>query len=231
MAEKTVQEVEAHHDTLSSAQGFWEKNKKAIIGVSVAIILVAAGWLAYKNFVKEPNEERAAEASFKAEEYFRNDSINLALNGDGQNKGFLYIINNFGSTKAGNLAHFYAGVIYLKKSDFNNAVKHLKDFSTDSKQIQMIAYGRLGDAYSELGKKDDAVSSYEKAGKYFPEDEFNSSEFLFRAGYLLESMGKNKEAVDMYKIIKEKYPRTEKGFSIDKYIYRLSVEKNEFSVK
>ncbi len=44
-------------------------------------------------------------------------------------------------------------------------------------------------------------------------------------------MGKSKEAVDVYKQIKEKYPRTEKGFSIDKYIYRLSVEKNEFSVK
>ena len=46
----------------------------------------------------------------------------------------------------------------------------------------------LADAYSELGKKDEAVDYYKKAGKYFPEDEYNSSEFLFRAGYLLESL-------------------------------------------
>jgi len=39
-------------------------------------------------------------------------------------------------------------------------------------------------------------------------------------------MGKNKEALELYKEIKEKFPRTEKGFQADKYIYRLSIEKN-----
>lgn len=216
---------------LESVTNFWEKNKNIIIGISTAIILIAGGWILYKNLIQKPKEEKAADVMFKAEEYFRNDSLTLALDGDGQNKGFLYIIKNYDGTKAANLAHFYAGVIYLRTSDFNNAVKYLKDFSTPAKQIQMIAYARLGDAYSELNKKDEAVENYKKAGNYFPDDETNSSEFLFRAGYLLESMGKNKDAVDVYKEIKEKYPKTEKGFSIDKYIYRLSVEKNDFSVK
>jgi hypothetical protein len=44
-------------------------------------------------------------------------------------------------------------------------------------------------------------------------------------------MGKTKEAVEVYNDLKERFPRTEKGFTVDKYIYRLSVEKNEFSVK
>lgn len=231
MAEHKEREVSEVNEGFGAATDFWEKYKKIIIGVSAAIILIAGGWLLYKNMVVKPKEERAAEAMFKAEEYFRNDSLTLALNGDGQNKGFLNVMKNFDGTKAANLAHFYAGIIYLRTNDFNNAVKYLKDFSTDSKQIQMIAYGRLADAYSEQGKKDDAVNNYKKAGNYFPEDESNSSEFLFRAGYLLESMGKNKEAVDVYKELKEKYPKTEKGFSIDKYIYRLSAEKNDFSVK
>jgi tetratricopeptide (TPR) repeat protein len=231
MADKNVQEVVEVNQDFQSVNGFWEKNKKLVIGALVAIIVVAGGWLLYKNMIVAPKEESASEAMFKAEEYFRNDSLAVALNGDGQSKGFLNVIKNFDGTKAANLAHFYSGVIYLKTHDFNNAVKHLKDFNTDSKQIQMIAYGRLADAYSELGKKDEAVDYYKKAGKEFEADQFNSSEFLFRAGYLLESMGKNKDEVDVYKEIKEKYPKTEKGFSIDKYIYRLSDEKNDFSVK
>ncbi|HLL44777.1 MAG TPA: tetratricopeptide repeat protein [Segetibacter sp.] len=231
MAELKVREAPKVIESTDRATYFWAKYKNIIIGISAAIILVVGGWLLYKNLVLKPKEERAAEAMFKAEEFFRNDSLTLALNGNGQNKGFLNVIKNFEGTKAANLSHFYAGVIYLRTNDFNNAVKHLKDFSTDSKQIQMIAYGRLADAYSEQGKKDDAVNNYRKAGNFFPEDETNSSEFLFRAGYLLESMGKNKEAVEVYKEIKEKFPKTEKGFSIDKYIYRLSVEKNDFSVK
>ena len=230
MADKKVHEVEINESN-TSVEGFWEKNKKIIIGVSAAIILIAAGWLGYKYYIQEPNEERAAEAIFKAEEYFRIDSMDLALNGSGTNKGFLSIMKTYDGTPSANLAHFYSGVIYLKKGDFNKAVTHLKDFKTEVNQIQMIAYGKLGDAYSELNKKDEAVENYMKAGKHFPEDEFNSSEFLFRAGYLLESMNKNQEAVDVYKQIKDKYPRTEKGFTIDKYIYRLSIEKNDFSVK
>lgn len=231
MADNKLQEVVEVNDHARSAGGLWEKNKKLILGISVAVIVIIGGWLLYKSMIVGPKEERAAEAMFKAEEYFRNDSLPVALNGDGQNKGFLSVIKNFDGTKAANLAHFYSGVIYLKTHDFNNAVKHLKEFETESKQIQMVAFGRLADAYSELGKKDEAVDYYKRAGTQFEADQFNSSEFLFRAGYLLESMGKNKEAIDIYKEIKEKYPKTEKGFSIDKYIYRLSVEKNDFSVK
>jgi tetratricopeptide (TPR) repeat protein len=76
-----------------------------------------------------------------------------------RSKGVLYVINNYGGTKAANLAKYYAGLSYLKLGDFNNAVKYLKDFSTDAKQIQLMAYGALGDAYSELNKKDEAIAS------------------------------------------------------------------------
>ncbi len=225
-----VQEVEVN-ESLETVKGFWEQNKKGIIAVSVAAIIVVGGWWLYKNMIVEPNEIKAAEASFKAEQYFKNDSLQVALNGDGQNKGFLYISKEYSGTKTGNLANFYLGIIYLRTGDFNNAIKYLKDFSTDAKQIQMIAYGRLGDAYSEAGKKEDAVDMYKKAGYYFSIDDYNSSEFLFRAAYLLESMGKNDDALSLYKEIQSKYPKTEKGYTAQKYIYRLSVEKNEFSVK
>lgn len=223
--------VAEKNEGLETVKGFWEKNKKAIMGVSVALIVLFGGWYLYKTYIKQPKEDKAAEAMFKAEEYYRNDSVDVALNGDGQNKGFLYIINNYGGTQSANLAHFYVGVLYLKKGDFNKAIEHLKDFSTDSKQIQMVAYGRLGDAYGDAGKKEEAVDYYKKAATYFPEDEYNSSEFMFREAYLLESLNKNSEAVEVYKQIKEKYPKTDKGFNADKYINRLSVEKPDFSVK
>jgi tetratricopeptide (TPR) repeat protein len=230
MAEKQVQEPEVN-ETLVKAKSFWEKYKKLIMGFAAGVIVAGAGWYIYKNMFKDPAEEKAADAIFKAEQYFNAGSWDSTLNGDGQNKGVLNVIKSHSGTKAANLAHFYAGVSYLHKNDYNNAVKYLKEFDTDAKQIQMLAYGRLGDAYSELGKKEDAVDNYKKAGTHFEDDEINSSEFLFRAGYLLESMGKTKEAVEVYKDLKEKFPRTEKGFTVDKYIYRLSIEKNEFSVK
>lgn len=230
MSEKNVEHLEAI-DTLAKAKGFWEKFKKPVLYIGTAIILLGSGYIAYNKYVAEPNEKSAAEAIFKAQEYFAADSLNKALNGDGQAKGFLYIIKNYGSTPTGNLANFYAGVSYLRLKDFKNAVKYLEDFSTSSKLLQATAYAKLGDAYSEQGKNDDALEYYKKAARHFEADEAGSSEYLFRAGYLAESLNKNSEALELYKELKEKYPKTEKGFQIDKYIYRLSVEKNEFSVK
>ena len=75
----------------------------------------------------------------------------------------------------------------------------------------MMAYGCLGDAYSELGKNDDAVTYYKKAAETFDEDQANASEYLFRAGIKLEVMGKTKDAVDIYKQLKEKFPQSQRG--------------------
>jgi TolA-binding protein len=93
----------------------------------------------------------------------------------------------------------------------------------------MMAYGALGDAYSELNKNDDAVNYYKKAAHEFPDDAAMSSEYLFRAALKLETLGKNNEALDLYKELKGKYPNTERGFAADKYIYRLSIVPNDFS--
>jgi len=218
--------TEEKNESLVRMQGFWEKYQKPVLIVVAVLVIGIGGWLGYNEYIVKPKEEKAHDAMFRAEEYFKLDSSSLVLNGDGQSKGVLYVINNFGGTKAANLCKYYAGVSYLKMGDFNNAVKYLNGFSTDAKQIQLLAYGLLGDAYSELNKKDDAVASYKKAAGTFEADEANSAEYLFRAALLEETNGKPKEALELYKEIKEKFPKTDKGFLADKYIYRLSIEKN-----
>ena len=161
---------------------------------------------------------------YTAEKYFAIDSSNLVLNGDGTSKGVLYIIKQYSGTPSANLAKYYAGISYYRLNDFNKSIEYLKDFSTSSKQVQAIAYGTIGDAYSELKKNDDAISYYKKAGSHFPEDDAISSEYLFRAASLLELNGKADEAVTIFKDIKTKYPKSEKGFNADRYINRLKVQ-------
>ena len=215
-------EAEAE-DIVIKARSFWAHNSKIILIVAATLLLLVAGIIAYRTFVSEPNERKASEAMFRAQDYFNRDSVRLALNGDNINPGFLKVISRFGGTNAANLAHFYAGSCYIKLGDFNNAVKQLKDFSTDSKQISARAMCLLGDAYSELGKKEEAAGQYSKAGKLFEKDDFNSPEYLFRAGYLYESIGRNKDAIEMYRLIKDKYAKSQRGFDIDKYLARLGV--------
>jgi hypothetical protein len=220
MAEvKQVRRTTENEAVVDRAKNFWDRYGRIIMIVSAAIILIGGGYLIYKNFIKAPQERKAMESLFKAEEYFRMDSMRLALNGDGMNPGFEKVINQYGGTKGGNLARFYAGSAYLRLGDFNKAVKYLDDFKTESKQIQARAYKLLADAYSEQGKTKEALSNYKKAAYEFEEDEVNSSEALFMAAYLADRVLNDKtQAVDLYKELKKKYPQTQYGFEADKYL-------------
>ncbi|MBS1579435.1 MAG: tetratricopeptide repeat protein [Bacteroidetes bacterium] len=227
MSAHKKEEPVVEKDVLLQAQGIWHKNQKTIIIALIAVVVVVGGWYGYNNLIVKPKEEKAQEVIYKAEEYFRKDSFNLALNGDGITKGFLYIEKNYGGTKAANLSKYYAGVCYLQTGQFQKAVDQLKDFSTDAKQIQTSAYGALGDAYSELKKNDDAIEYYKKAGNNFEDDA--AAEYLFRAAALSKVNGKTQQAIELYKTIKEKFPKVDNGRS-DKYIYQLSIEKNDLSI-
>jgi len=217
---------ESKHDemVIEKAKDMWTRYSKPIIIASTVIIVAIGGWYVYQNFFKKPKEEKAVEAMFKAEEYYRLDSANLALNGDGQYDGFLKIISKYGGTDAANLANYYAGSCYIKLNDNEKAVKHLKKFSTSSKSVQARAYKLIGDAYADLGKNADAISYYKKAAHHYETDKTNAAEYLLYAAYLADRVMKDtKEATALYKEIKEKFPNSQQSFDADKYLAQLGV--------
>jgi hypothetical protein len=192
---------------LDRAKDFWSRYGRPIIIGCVAIIVIGGGWLAYKYLVKAPKEQKASEAIWKAEDYFSQDSVKLAMSGDRQFAGFEKVASQYSGTKAGNLANFYAGALALKSGDNNKAVKYLGDFSTDAKQIQARAYKLLGDAYANLGKNADALKNYKKAAHEFEKDEQSSAEYLFFAAYFADRVvNDKKEAIDLFKELKKKHP-------------------------
>jgi tetratricopeptide (TPR) repeat protein len=201
-----------------------KKNQQLIVYLLAGGLLAAGIIYGYLELYQNPREAKAADTMFTAEKYFGLDSSNYVLNGDGTNKGVLYVIKEYSGTKAANLAKYYAGVSYYRLNDYNKSIEYLKDFSTSAKQVQAIAYGTIGDAYADLKKNDEAIEYYKKAGGHFPEDEGISAEYLYRAASLLEMNGKADDAIEIYTTIKTKYPKTDKGFQADKYINRLKVQ-------
>jgi tetratricopeptide (TPR) repeat protein len=235
-----VKKHDVHDDpnqlVVERAKDFWTRYNRPVMIIAVIIILVAGGWLGYKKFYREPNEQKAADAMFKAESYHRNallsqapDSlIRLALNGDGANPGFLKVMSKFKGTDAANLSRLYAGECYLILNDNANAVKYLKDFKTSSKFFQARAYKLLADAYADQGKNKDALEYYKKAADHFKEDMENASESLFLAAYLAQTkLNNTKEAIELFKELKEKFPNTQRGSEADKYLARLGVYTTE----
>lgn len=207
-------------EAMDRASFFYKKNQNVILGGLAAVVIVVGGYFAYNNFVSKPNEAKAQAMIFHAQDYFARDSFKLALNGDGNNYGFLQVIDKYGSTQAGNLARYDAGVSYMRLGDYQHAIDMLKGFSASDDVLQPMALGVTGDAYMELNKVDDAVAAYKKAG-HASDNNLTSAMYLFRAGLALEKAGKNQEAIDVYKEIRSKYPNTIEGRDMDKYLARL----------
>lgn len=206
--------------SMHRVEDFFDRYKKQItIGV-VAAVVVVGGYFGYNRFVKQPNENKAQEMIFHAQNYFAVDSFKLALNGDGNNYGFLQVINKYGDTKAGNLAKYSAGVCYIHLGEYQKGIDMLKSFNSNDLILQPTAYGLMGDAYMELDKTADGIEAYKKAGHY-NDNELTAPIYLFRAGLALEKAGKGQEAIAIYKEIKEKFPKSKEGLEMDKYLARL----------
>ena len=208
---------------LTRTEQFLETNQKLIGIVIGAIVVVALGYFGISKLYFEPRQKTAQEQIFRAQEYFEKDSFKLALNGDGNNPGFLDIIDDFGSTKAGNLSNYYAGISYLHMGKYEEAIEYLKKFDTDDVLLGPISVGAQGDAQLELGKADKALDLYTEAYK-MNDNELTTPVYMLKAGELLESSGKSDEALKLYETIKQKYAETNEGRGIDKYIARIKAK-------
>jgi len=150
------------------------------------------------------------------------DSLSKALSGDGQHPGFTNIIKKYGSTKAGNLSHYYAGIIYLRTGDFKNAVKHLDDFNGKGTILERAAKGALGDAHMEQNQTKKAIEAYEEAASD-KEDEIMTPMYLQRLGMAYEMNKQPEKAKEAYKRLHDEYPTSAAARDIDRYLARLGV--------
>jgi len=210
--------------TAANFEGWIRKNKN-LVGIALAVvILIPLGYLGYKKYIQEPKENEAYAAMFPAEQLFAQEQYEAALNGGNDYSGFLTIIDEFGGTKAANLAHYYSGICYLKLGKYNEAITELEEFSSDDILVSSMGYGALGDAYRETGDSENAVKNYEKAANNKPNN-LTSPMYLKKAGLTYEDDLQNLEkALACFEKIEKEFPNTNEGRDAIKYIAQVKAK-------
>ena len=205
---------------LTKTEQFIESHLKTILYVIGGIVVVVLAFVGIKKFVASPRSAESQEQIFTAQNYFSKDSFDLALNGDGNSLGFLDIIDEYGSTKAGKLSKYYAGICYLHLGEYDNAIDYLKKFKTDDMLLAPLAKSAIGDAYVELNQLNKAISAYKDA-LAISENEFTTPTITIKLALALEADGNKAEAISVLEAIKNKYPNNTETMTIEKNIARL----------
>ena len=179
-------------------------NGKVLLGVLAAVVLAVAGAFGYYTYNNQQNQKAQA-ALFRAASYWEADSLKKAMKGDGKAPGLTTVANEYGNTKAANLANFYAGVAALKDGKYKEALDYLEDFSSNDYLVQSRAYALMGDAQLEMNHPKEAADLYAKAADH------NANEY-FSPGYLLKEatareLAKDSDgALKAYTRIVDEYP-------------------------
>lgn len=206
-------------EKVQGAEHWVEENPKIVFGALGVIVLIVGSYFGYRYWANS-QDEQAQKEIFQAQRYFEADSLDLAMNGDGNVLGFKQIIEDYPMTKAGNLANFYAGAICLKQGKFPLAIVYLNDFSSNDKLVQARAYSLTGDAYMEQKKYEEAAEFYTKAANYEPNKYFSPT-YLMKAALAYEKLNQNDKAIKAYERIIDEFWDSSDVQNAKKYKARL----------
>ena len=191
-----IENPEIIGESISKTEEFFNKNKNLIYVFSGSLILLFIFFSTY-NFIKDNQNIEAQEEMFQAVYYFEQDSLVKALNGDGNNYGFLEIIDEYSLSDAANLSHYYAGVSYLKLGNYDNAISYLLPYSSSDLLLQARAYSLIGDAYVELQDYNNAIKYFKLASSNNP-NEYFTPKYILKLALVYEKIDDLNSAINSY---------------------------------
>ncbi len=201
--EEFYENPEVLAEKISKTEEFLVANKLWAMWIGGLIAVAITTIFVYRYY--QDNQNKLGQSDmFQAVFYFEQDNLDLALNGDGNNYGFIDIIDEYPGTDASNLSNFYVGVINIEKGNFRVAIIYLKDFSSSDLLVQSRAYSLIGDAYMEVEDYIDAAIYYDKAAHH-NSNKFFSPVYLKKMATAYEASNELEKAKGCYDEIIEKY--------------------------
>ncbi|ASU32750.1 YfgM family protein [Mucilaginibacter xinganensis] len=208
---------------LKPSGNFIQENQKSLIFIVGAILVMVVAYVAYQKFYIAPQEIKASNQMHVAQDFWAKKEWDKAIKGDAGYPGFQKIIDDYGNTKAANLAYFYLGTAYLNKGEFQKAIDNLTNYRGNDSMVAAEAYGSTADAYVEL-KDYDKASTYFKKAADKANNKFLTPLYLKKLGLVYETQNDNKSADETYKKIKSDYPESTEAQNIDEYIARTEAK-------
>lgn len=191
------------------------KNTRLVIYIVGGVLLLVIGYLAYRQFIWKPANEKSKDAYWVGLNFAAQDSTDQAID------ELKPVVKQYDGKIGGENAQFVLARQYMNKGEFKKALKELEGVQVEDTYISSMAIGLQADCYSEM-------KDYEKAGVLYleaagiNENELTTPMYLFKAGLCAEKVNDFEKAVECYTKIKDDYPSYGSQKSIEKYVARAS---------
>jgi tetratricopeptide (TPR) repeat protein len=226
-AKKKITKREMKEDALITAYvkvtKFYEEHKKKIsMGVTALAVVIIASVL-YANNQAQNNENASAQFG-RVFQLYDSGQYQPAIEGMPERNiiGLRTIVDNYGSTRAGELARFYLANAYYQLGKYSEALQAYEDFSSDSRLLSVSRLSGIGSCYAGLGQHEKAAEYFEEATVKYPGD-VSAPENLNSAAHNYVLAGEKSKALDLYKKLKRDHPTTTFGRDAERFITQLSV--------
>ncbi len=225
LGSKKIEQEAEKENFVTKVLAFFNKYQNIIYGIIIGVLVVACAIIAFNRFyIQKKNAEASAQIVRPISLFMLGDttSLNLALEGDDENDGFLSIASGYKLTRTANTANYYAGLTYLKLGQKDEAMSYLKKFK---KKEDVLWYGcqmTIGDLYDDEGDEANAMKYYKKAAQ--SEDPLYAPVALFKMGQMYERNENWNDALKAYKEIEARFYAEYNKMNIAQYVERAQLK-------
>jgi TolA-binding protein len=213
--DETRTSIDEVNDTLTGIGEKVQNNPKPLIWLGIGVAVVVAAILIYVYAIRQPGQNAANKALGQAdiELLMGNDSIALAK--------YQQVAAEHGYD-AGNLANLNAAILLYKDKKYEEALGHLKNFSSSESIIGASAKSLEGDCYVNLQKYSEAISCFKDAVKISDNNPHYTPAFLMKEATVYREMKDYSAEASIYEQIVKEYPTygAEINVDIQKYLDR-----------
>jgi tetratricopeptide (TPR) repeat protein len=208
---------------------FYRNNKMRIIVAGAVVAAGVLGGFYWATYYIPAQESKAAKALAPMHYYFKNDSMELVLNGDKSRRivSAKSIADDYGSTSKGKEAALMVSIAYMRTKKYEEALNYIDKTEANDDILSAAILNMKAVCYSNLGETEKAASQFAKAGDV-AENEF-AAEYYKRAGIHYETAENYEKALNYYQLIADKYPTTGVGSDINKYVYKMKAKLGEYN--
>lgn len=229
--QKTSSRKELREDRMvtlyAKAWLFYEENRMLVYGALAGLVVLAAavaGYFVYMNQQQAEAERLLADVVRTYEQ----GSYRAALDGTGTGPGLLAIADDYGRTRAGNLATYYAADALYRLGEHDRALELFADYDESEDFIGAGALAAQATIYESRAEYTRAAELYREAAMQF-ESALTTPQYLLQAGRAHEEAGDYEAALRTYEQIEREYADADAAQDIGRYLARARAKQRNAS--